>query len=206
MKKISILIALLICAAFCKAQATPGPAEVKMTNALCDCITKLDKSKLKGAKEANAAFMDCFGEQADLIPDVAAERKVEISDGEAMKKIGKDIAENLMRLKCDGFMQLAVKMAGKDEDSETETVTQATTGTFKRIDTKGFNYFVLTDAAGSERSFIWLKQFPGSEQFMGPTVKFAGKNLKVTWQEMEVYLPPAKGYYKVKEIVSVDIL
>lgn len=203
MKK--LLFLLLITAGFniADAQTTPGPAETKMTNALCDCITKLDKSKLTGAKEAKQAFMDCFTSQADLFPDVAAERHVEFTDHDAMKKIGADIGVNLMKQKCDGFMQLAVKMAEKDQEVPE---TQSTTGAFKRIDVKGFNYIVLTDAKGSERSFIWLKQFPGSEKFMGPTIKYAGKKIKINWQEMEVYVPAAKGYYKVKEITAIDIL
>jgi len=202
MKK--LLLLLLIIAGFniADAQTTPGPAETKLTNALCDCITKLDKSKLTGAKEAKQAFMDCFSGQADLFPDVAAERHVEFTDHDAMKKIGADIGVNLLKQKCDGFMQLAVKMAEKDKEAPE---TQSTTGTFKRIDTKGFNYIVIA-SEGSERSYLWLRQFPGSEKFTGITTKYIGKSMKITWQEMEVYLPAAKGYYKVKEITAVDVL
>ena len=53
---------------------------------------------------------------------------------------------------------------------------------------------------------MWLKQFAGSETFIGVTTKFAGKKIKISWQEIEVYLPAAKGYYKVKEVVAIDIL
>jgi hypothetical protein len=65
---------------------------------------------------------------------------------------------------------------------------------------------VLKDSKGIERSFIWLRQFPGSEKFTGITAKYVGKSMKITSQEMEVYLPAAKGYYKVKEIIAVDVL
>ncbi|MES2268728.1 MAG: hypothetical protein V4520_18330 [Bacteroidota bacterium] len=203
MKKFILLLCLTAIFKCADAQTTPGPAETKLTNALCDCITKLDKTKLTTREEANAAFMDCFGKQADLLPDVATERGVEMTDGEAMNKIGTDIGANLVKQKCEGFMQLAMKMARKDKVAEAP---QSTSGAFKRIDVKGFNYIVLTDATGSERSFIWLRQFPGSEKFMGVNTKYIGKKLKVSWQELEVYLPAAKGYYKVKEIVGVEVL
>lgn len=203
MKK--LLLLLLIIAGFniADAQTTPGPAETKLTNALCDCITKLDKSKLTGAKEAKQAFMDCFSGQADLFPDVAAERHVEFTDHDAMKKIGADIGVNLLKQKCDGFMQLAVKMAEKDKEAPE---TQSTTGTFKRIDNKGFNYIVIADNTGSPKSFLWLREFAGSDKFIGLTGALLNKKLKISWQEIEVYLPAAKGYYKVKEITAVDVL
>ena len=81
--------------------------------------------------------------------------------------------------------------------------TGSTTGTFKRIDNKGFNYIVITEN-GNEKSFLWLTQFAGSEKFMDNTTSLTGKNLNVSWKEIEVYLPQAKGYYKVKEITGID--
>ncbi|MBD1383927.1 hypothetical protein IDJ75_01440 [Mucilaginibacter rigui] len=208
MKKFLLLLSLTATVTLGKAQTTAGPAETKLTNALCDCITKLDKSKLKSAKEAKQAFMDCFTNQVDLLPDVAAERHVEFTDHEAMNKIGTDIGINLMKQKCDGFMQLAIKMAeksGANGDESDEAETKTSTGVFKRVDNKGFNYVVIS-SEGSEKSYLWLKQFAGSETFMDGTTRLAGKKLKITWQEIEVYLPAAKGYYKVKEITAIDVL
>ncbi|GGH04135.1 hypothetical protein [Mucilaginibacter phyllosphaerae] len=204
MKK--FLLLLMITAGFnvAGAQTKPGPAEQKFTGALCDCISKLDKAKLTSSKEANKAFMDCFTRQAEYLPDVAAERGVEMTDDAAMDKIGSDIGANLMKQKCDGFIQLALKMADKGEDAG--VATESTTGTFKRIDNKGFNYIVIADNAGSQKSFLWLQEFKGSDKFAGVTTALLNKKLKVTWQEIEVYLPAAKGYYKVKEITAIDVL
>lgn len=88
-----------------------------------------------------------------------------------------------------------------DDDGEESS----TTGTFKRIELKGFNYIIITDNKGSERSFLWLKRVPGSEKFMWGSVKFTGKKFKIKGQEIEVYLPAAKGYYKVKEIIGIEV-
>ena len=146
-----------------------------------------------------------FENHADLLMDVAKEQNVEVTDEPAMSKVGVEIGKNLMKQKCGSFMQLAMKM-GKDDDAE-GTGAQVTTGVFKRIDTKGFNYIVITDKAAAEKSFIWLRQFSGSEKFIDASpAKLAGKKLQITWKDLEVYLPQAKGYYTVKEIVSIDIL
>jgi hypothetical protein len=183
----------------------PGPMEKKLTDSVCKCVTNLDLSKITNKQEAVDAYSSCVTRRADMLADLAAERKVEMSDYEAMKKAGVDLALNLMKEQCPNFMKLAVLFNQKGSTANEELVGK-TEGVIKRIDNKGFNYLVITDKNNTEKSFLWLKEFPGSEKFMTGTAKFAGKKLNISWQEMEVYLPLAKGYYKVKEITAIDIL
>jgi len=96
-----------------------------------------------------------------------------------------------------------VAMAKNEETGLNSGTTQ---GTLKRIDTKDFNYFVLTDAENKERSFIWLRQFPGSDSFMGNPNQLKGKKLRIEWREIEVYIPSAKNYYNIKEVVGLEVL
>jgi hypothetical protein len=93
-----------------------------------------------------------------------------------------------------------------ESDKGDDEATGDSEGVFKRIDSKGFNYFVITDQNKSEKSFLWLQEFPGSDKFFGDNTKFIGKKLKIEWKEIEVYLPQAKGYYKVKEITGISLL
>jgi hypothetical protein len=199
-----VLIFSILYAATLHAQ-TPamGPAEKKLTDSLCSCITHLDQSTLHTKKEAVDAFMDCFGKQSDLLVAVAQEKNLSMEDNTAMHNLGAGIAKNLMTEKCQGFMALAVKMAGKDDDAGSGS--NATEGKFRRMDNKGFNYIVLVDENNQEKSFLWLEQFAGSEKF-ADAANLAGKKLKIDWKEIEVYLPTAKGYYKVKEITAITVL
>ncbi len=178
-----------------------GPAEKKLTDSLCSCITHLDQSTLHTKKEATDAFMECFTKQADLLVGVAEEKKLSMEDNAAMHGLGVEIAKNLMNEKCTGFMQLAVKMAQKG-DAESSSIE----GKFKRIDNKGFNYIIVADEDNQEKSFLWLHQFSGSETFMRDPASLTGKRLKIDWKEIEVYLPESKGYYKVKEITAITVL
>jgi hypothetical protein len=157
MKKIASLIG-LITAFFLQSQAqtVKATARQRMTDTVCNCLSKVDLTKITNKEEAVAAITDCFAKRPDLI--------AQSSD--------------------QGYSE----------------------GKFSRIDVKGFNYLILQDAAGSEKSFLWLRQFTGSEKFIDSTTSLTGKKIKVKFQELEVYLPQAKGYYKVKEITAVDIL
>jgi hypothetical protein len=204
-KNLLLFIAFFVTTAGAIKAQTVGPAQQRLLDSLCKELSKIDVSKITTKKAADDAFEKCFETHADLLTDVAKERNVDITDEAAMSEVGVAIGKNLMKQKCGSFMQLAMKM-GKDDDAE-DAGTQVTAGVFKRIDTKGFNYIVITDKAASEKSFIWLRQFAGSEKFMDALpAKLVGKKLKITWKDMEVYLPQAKGYYTVKEIVSIDIL
>jgi len=184
---------------------TIGPAQQRLLDSLCKSLSKIDVSKIKTKKEANDAFMTSFEAYADQLIDVAKEKNVEMTDGAAMTTIGNEIGKNLIKQKCGSFMQLAMKMAKDDDDGEAPE--HSVIGTFKRIDNKGFNYIVINDNAGAEKSFIWLRQFADSEKFMGADVnKLIGKKIKIMSKAIEIYLPQAKGYYTVKEITGISFL
>lgn len=204
MKKILSAAFIIIAIAFnAKAQTkTAGPAERKLMDSLCIDLGKIDLTQITTKEEAHTAFMDHFTGLAYMLLDVAKERGVDASDQDAMQAIGVEIGQNLVREKCAAFMKLASKMAGVD--SKINGSSGVTQGTLKRIETKGFNYFVIAGANGKEQSFLWLRQFSGSEAFTGVAASYAGKKLKIKWLEMEVYLPGAKGYYKVKEITGIE--
>ncbi|UEG52618.1 hypothetical protein LLH06_16835 [Mucilaginibacter daejeonensis] len=205
MKRIILLLAIFSAGAqLLKAQSnvTSGPLEKKLIDSLCLEMNKVDVASLKTKEQAENAFNEAFSKYSALLMNVAEERKIDVSDDGAMQALGTDIGKNLLKSNCASFLKIATKMAQKEKDPGAEIGT--TQGTIKRIENKGFNYVVITDVAGKERSFLWLRQFDGSENFQSATSTYAGKKVKVKWQEMEVYVPAAKGYYKVKEITGIE--
>jgi hypothetical protein len=188
---------------FANGQVTLSATERKISDNLCGCIGKVDLEKLTDKPSAEKAFMDCFSKELNLVIQLAEERNLNISDQVAMRKLGEEVGKNLFKDNCQPFIGLSMKMA---QSTNSGVTTGATEGTLKRIDTKDFNYFVLTDNTNNEKSFIWLRQFPGSEGFMTDTKKFTNKKLKLTWQEIEVFIPSAKNYYKIKEVVGIEVL
>jgi hypothetical protein len=168
-------------------------------------VSKLDVSKITTAEDAEKQYTNCVEKNIDQLQSFANERHVDFSDKAGMRNLGIDLAKDLMKMNCSIFMDLATLMA-KKQDSGEETNTGSTTGSFKRIDLKGFNYLIIVDQNNSEKSFLWLRQFTGSEKFSTGSAKLIGKQVKISWQELEVYLPQANGYYKVKEITAVEFL
>ncbi|WP_394772472.1 hypothetical protein [Mucilaginibacter sp.] len=190
------------------AQSAPSELEKKLTDSICTCMTQVNVDKINSKKEAVAVFTDCFTKHTDFLMKLATEKNIDPTDNAKMRDLGIEIGKQLLNQNCAAFTKISVKMvAAETEKSENaEEGIGSTTGKIRRIDMKGFNYIVATDKSGSEKSFLWLRQFPGSEKFANGVTGLLGKPVKITWHELEVYLPQAKGYYKVKEITAVDFL
>ncbi|HVS91347.1 MAG TPA: hypothetical protein VHE59_04895 [Mucilaginibacter sp.] len=210
MKK--VLITLLIVGCYClnvfaQSERVLGPVEKRLVDTLCNGVNRIDLSKVNTQEEAVAAYTQLVMDHAAMLGDLAAERHVDMSDMDAMKRVGVDLAVDLYKMKCEKFIELSKKMAMKVAQKEIsgEANGDAMIGTFKRIDKKGFNYIVVADANNNEKKFLWLRQFPGSESFMNGAAQLIGKKISISWKEMEVYLPDAKGYYPVKEITGITV-
>ncbi len=202
MKHIASLVFLSLYFSFTSfGQTTLGDAEKELTQKLCDCISGLDMDQISEKTAANKAFMDCFTQQTNLVVKMAEERGADITDRAAMRELGVGIGKNLLNINCPNYVVLSTRMAENASGENTGT----TEGKLKRIDTKDFNYFVMTDLDNNEKSFIWLRQFPGSEQFMNVTGKTKNEKVRIGWREIEVFIPSAKNYYKIKEVVSLEL-
>jgi hypothetical protein len=202
MKNIFLLMLLFVFAKTGTSQSTGNMK--KITDSICDCLTKKDLSSIKTTEDANTAFMNCFMNNASLLMELAQERNVDFSDQVAMRNLGLEIGKELMKQNCSSFIDLSMKMAGSEKTEGTTSATGVTGGKLIRIDNKDFRYFIVTDASNREKSFIWLHYFSGSEKFMDNTAKYIGKSIKINWQEIEVFLPSAKGYFKIKEITGIE--
>jgi len=177
----------------------------KISDSICDCLGKKYLSSIKTTDDANSAFMNCFLNNVNLLMDLAQERNVDFNDQVAMRNLGLEIGKELVKANCTSFVQLSMKMAGDTKTMGSSNGSSGETGgKLIRVDNKDFRYFVITDAGRRENSFIWLHYFPGSEKFIENAGKYIGKQVKINWQETEVFLPSAKGYFKIKEITGID--
>ena len=105
MKRLSIVLSILITGFISKGQTIPGPEEQKMTDAICECVSGIDFNVVKTKKQADKAFEDCFQKQLGLMMRVAIERKIEMTDAEAMSSLGVSIATQLLNNQCEAFFE-----------------------------------------------------------------------------------------------------
>ncbi len=181
----------------------------KAAEKTCDCLNKQPVPETLNQEEFTLMITKCLTQPMmdDLDNLLKAVGEKEISEG-AGEKIGVQIAGKLLSI-CPKFTELTMKMS--EDQKKTETVvsndaTDFTVGSFTKIEQDGFNYIYLKTSEGKTESFLWMKYFKGSDKFEGDTTALVGKKIKVLWKETEVYLPKAKGYYKLKEIVEIVLV
>jgi hypothetical protein len=205
MKKILLLLILAVAGASNSFSQTQSALK-EIAGSVCDCLNNKDLNAIKTDQEAKSIFVNCFIGNTALIMKLADDSGIDITDGKAGERVGVDIAKEMLRQNCSAFMKLSLKMADNTgEKGEEKSATGITNGKLKRVENKEFLYFVMKDETNREQSFIWLHYFQGSEKFIKDQASFIGKKMKIQWQEIEVFMPSAKGYFKIKEIAGIDV-
>lgn len=75
-------------------------------------------------------------------------------------------------------------------------------GVFKEISWGDYPHFVMTDKKGKEINFFCTD---ACGPFMDTPKKFAGKKVRVRWQEIERYIPEAGGVLPIREIITIEL-
>lgn len=204
MKKLLIFFCLI--SLFSNIHAQSDSTMKRFADSVCKCMSRVDLNSIKSEAEAQQAITTCFlKDNMGVLMKLADERNIDITDQAAMRKVGEEVGMELMKQNCQPFIQLSMQMAKASGKTEISSIS-STSGTLSSVETKDFCKFIVTDNNGKRNTFYWLHHFKNSEKFMDLPSRYVGKKLKVSWQETEVYIPAAKGYFKIKEITEVQVL
>ena len=142
MKKILLSIITIIIFQCARAQTTPSRLELAVTDSVCNCLTKIDISKITTKDQAIAAYSDCFTKKADLMMKLADEKLVNPSDEDGMRKLGADIGKDLVNQKCAAFTSISIKMA-EQPNTRQQKNDKIVRGTSKQANEKRANNMAL---------------------------------------------------------------
>jgi hypothetical protein len=138
--------------------------------------------------------------------ELSSEYKLDLTDRNKMYTMATELTNKLL-ITCPKFIDYIAALNKKlKKESTGDNATGSTEGKFVKLNNREFTYLIIREEGEKETQFLWLKHFNGSERFMIEPDKLRNKSLRVKWQEYEVYLPKANGYYKIKEIVAVELL
>src|SRR4249919_1253352 len=156
MKKIILISCMLYLAATARSQ-TDTTMKV-FADSVCKCLSRIDMNNIKGRDDAQVALTGCIlNENMGLLMQVAEKRGLSVSDKAAMKKMGQEMAMELMKQNCNAFVQMSIKLTKGGVTVKDEEVldVSTTSGTLSSVETKDFCKFNVTDASGKKVSFYW---------------------------------------------------
>ncbi len=207
----SIFSLLLLSASFGIAQNADMD---KAYNEACTCFKDLKKSKAK-EEEKKAKGMECL--QTVMMKNIdvlAKENGYKMSDlnEETGRIIGEKFGRNLVG-KCPESIEFFM-VSGKEMIEEQGGIPEVASyigsgtseGSFVRLETTGDSpKLVIKLADGTEESFLWIRQFKGSDELEKQYKTLANKKVSVKWGEFRKYVFTMKGYAKAKEILSFTL-
>lgn len=182
----------------------------KLSDKTCKCMEKEDLDAMS-SEDLQMKFGLCMVEHAmEMNTEIKEELGIDLFAGgeDAGRQLGEKVGFELA-ISCPAFQAQMMKMLGEEEGAAAET-TEATavgsaTGPIKEFKTDGFVNVIMEGDGGRQIKFLWLRHFPGSEKLIGNMNQYVGKTVTITFQEIEVFLPKAGDYFKVKEITSLKV-
>lgn len=170
----------------------------------CDCIAKKNYDyNTVNKQEVEMALGLCMLESAQK-----NNLELDMGDTETMTKLGQKVGL-LMAAVCPAVFQVFAK---KNTEAVEEIVEEeddieyfSATGKVKAIEEKDFVYIILKEDTGKEHKFIWLYYFSGSDDFKNDPKKLIGKNITITYTQLEVFQPKTKVYYNLSIPSSLEL-
>ncbi len=159
----------------------------------CECVSKrsIDTSK---RSEVEMALGLCMLESIQ-----AHDVGIEITDDAAMSKFGERVGLQMAPI-CPDLFRVFMENSSTEEVVALELV-----GKVKSIESGEFLYLIFKEDSGKEHKLLWLRYFPGSDDFKTDPKKLIGKKMTVAYQDIECYFPKLKAYYNAKEIVEMKL-
>jgi hypothetical protein len=194
-------------------QAAPSKAGLtdKMATSICDCLEK--KQPAEGQKpltkeSAQNTIVQCFGVTAgkEMKTIQQAYGPSAFNDKQVMNNLGRDVGA-LMLQTCPTFMSYSMIVAGHGETaSSTAATTGQTTGEWASLGGTATATVNLNVGKTDKAEFVWSRHFPKDDELLGQLDKLKGRQVKVSWEEVEVFRADTKQYRKQREITSIELL
>jgi len=215
MKKISIVFTLVTISLWATSQ-TKTTKEL-LLDTLCKCITaKKEQLKNASTNDIQKEFMGCFmSEGLDLLMKYAEEKKVSLTDQEAMQKLGNSIGMELAK-KCPAMMQLAINSAMAEDkiDSSagggisklmTEAETTEAEGTIVSLNTTEFPASIqLKQKNGTVKKIYLVSEFYTDDDNFYNTSYLPGKKVVAEVSSQKIFIPSKKKFVTVDVVVKLN--
>jgi hypothetical protein len=196
-----------------KAQ-TKDQVKDKITAGSCDCLNKKIAARPSGKDlnktEANQMLMQCMMAAAgkEVKGLQAAYGPTAFGNNEIMRQVGMEVGGQLAQ-SCPSFMTLSLAIAGEKESAattSTATTTGQTQGQLGQLSTSGYGLLEIQTSKTAKEEFAWLHRFAQADELLPQLAKLQGRQVRVSWQEVEVFQPGTQDYRRLREITGIELL
>ncbi|GAB2812743.1 hypothetical protein [Ferruginibacter profundus] len=207
MKKIAGLVVIMFCSFAVTAQTD---LKKKIVDSTCACLSELPDISKKSQEELQMAIGQCMMKKSlEDFMALAQERNIEMTDAEAMQKLGAEIGMDLMKADCKAMTEIMMKMAQsqmKSPSPEKEEVirdTRMVKGKVTNVEVKDFIYITVLSGAKSTQ-LVWSDYVTNGNNYAKNLLSLKNKSVEFSYIEKEVYSTKSKAYINVKMISGIE--
>jgi len=211
MKKFFFAFTLLVSCLWAASQ-TKTTKDV-LLDTLCKCITaKKDELKNASPNDIQKEVMSCFmSDGLELLMKYAQEKKVTMTDQQAMQKLGNEIGMELAK-KCPAMMQLAINSAIADTSEGSgiskivsEGETSETQGTIVSLNTTEFPASIqLKQKSGTVKKVYLVSEFYTDDDNFYNTGYLPGKKVVAEISSQKIFIPSKKKFVTLDVVVKLN--
>ena len=184
-----------------------------LLDTLCKCITaKKDELKNASPNDIQKEVMSCFmSDGLELLMKYAQEKKVTMTDQQAMQKLGNEIGIELAK-KCPAMMQLAINSAIADTSEGSgiskivsEGETSETQGTIVSLNTTEFPASIqLKQKSGTVKKVYLVSEFYTDDDNFYNTAYLPGKKVVAEISSQKIFIPSKKKFVTLDVVVKLN--
>ena len=184
-----------------------------LLDTLCKCITaKKDELKNASPNDIQKEVMSCFmSDVLELLMKYAQEKKVTMTDQQAMQKLGNEIGMELAK-KCPAMMQLAINSAIADTSEGSgiskivsEGETSETQGTIVSLNTTEFPASIqLKQKSGAVKKVYLVSEFYTDDDNFYNTSYLPGKKVVAEISSQKIFIPSKKKFVTLDVVVKLN--
>lgn len=190
------------------AQQTKQELNVKMAAAICPALEKAaaeqkseSLTKAQYLKILTQSFAPIAGKEVMTIKRLYGANA--FGNAEIMNQIGTEVGAQLMQ-DCPAFMTLSQMVTTGSES--TAATTGQSVGKLGLLQGTGLARLQVQIAKGDNAEFLWLTRFPEAEEILAKINTLQGRQVRISWQEIDIYQPQEKRFSKMREITSIELL
>lgn len=174
----------------------------EMANTTCSCLESKNLSdnyeKLKF--EAGMCILSYYQEHSGAVNEYFGITEFNAETG---RVIGEKLGARMVTICPELVMKLGQSKIDAEVDDE-GPLTYTISGKVTKVEgTDLITYHIKADD-GKTYKVVWYRNFEGSETLVDDPKVILNKNVTVTVEDVECYIPKAKGYYSVREIRKLN--
>ena len=180
----------------------------RIIDSTCECLNNTPDIETKTSAEIEILISQCMIKKA--MPDfikLAEERNIDMSDQEAMKKLGMEIGVGLVQSNCKTFQKMMMglineKTEGKNTTAKPETDKSSITGKIINISYDAF--LSLTIESPSEQvTLIWSNYVENGDDYINNLDNLKNKTFTFSYIHQKVYNVKLKKYTTANLITRI---